>query len=185
MRQRGRRAAGAAARRGPLARRDVSAPAAHPQAPPRRILWAFKLNPFEKLNLRFDCTLDDVKKAFRKISLMVHPDKCKHEHASTAFESARPPPAGCAGCLAAAPAAGRSAAQPGPGAPAAGPPPLQPRATAGGLPGLQRAPPPAWRAAHARPPPTAHCRPLPLPRTPPQSWATRRRRSWTRSSGGR
>ncbi|PNH12881.1 J domain-containing protein spf31 [Tetrabaena socialis] len=51
-----------------------------------RILWAFKLNPFEKLNLRFDATVDDVKRQFRKLSLMVHPDKCKHPQASTAFD---------------------------------------------------------------------------------------------------
>lgn len=52
-----------------------------------RILWAFKLNPFEKLNLRFDATPEDVKKQYRKLSLMVHPDKCKHPQASTAFDS--------------------------------------------------------------------------------------------------
>ena len=52
-----------------------------------RILWAFKLNPYEKLNLRFDCTIEDVKRQFRKLSLLVHPDKCKHAQASTAFES--------------------------------------------------------------------------------------------------
>ncbi|GLC34712.1 hypothetical protein PLESTB_001231500 [Pleodorina starrii] len=51
-----------------------------------RILWAFKLNPFEKLNLRFDATAEDVKRQYRKLSLMVHPDKCKHPQASTAFD---------------------------------------------------------------------------------------------------
>ncbi|KXZ44045.1 hypothetical protein GPECTOR_75g769 [Gonium pectorale] len=51
-----------------------------------RILWAFKLNPFEKLNLRFDATPEDVKRQYRKVSLMVHPDKCKHPQASTAFD---------------------------------------------------------------------------------------------------
>ncbi|KAG2430472.1 hypothetical protein HXX76_009995 [Chlamydomonas incerta] len=51
-----------------------------------RILWAFKLNPFEKLNLRFDATPEEIKKQFRKLSLMVHPDKCKHPQASTAFD---------------------------------------------------------------------------------------------------
>jgi DnaJ family protein C protein 8 len=53
----------------------------------RRILWAFKLNPYEKLNLRFDATLEEVKKQYRKLSLLVHPDKCKHPEASTAFDS--------------------------------------------------------------------------------------------------
>ncbi|KAG2431279.1 hypothetical protein HYH02_013410 [Chlamydomonas schloesseri] len=51
-----------------------------------RILWAFKLNPYEKLNLRFDATPEEIKKQFRKLSLMVHPDKCKHPQASTAFD---------------------------------------------------------------------------------------------------
>ncbi len=52
-----------------------------------RILWAFKLNPYEKLNLRFDAPFEDVRKQFRKLSLMVHPDKCKHPQASAAFDS--------------------------------------------------------------------------------------------------
>lgn len=51
-----------------------------------RILWAFKLNPYERMGLRFDSTMDDVKKQFRKVSLLVHPDKCKHPQASAAFE---------------------------------------------------------------------------------------------------
>lgn len=50
-----------------------------------RILSCFKLNPFEHLNLPFDSSPDDVKKQYRKISLMVHPDKCKHPQAKEAF----------------------------------------------------------------------------------------------------
>lgn len=50
-----------------------------------RILSCFKLNPFEHLNLPFDSSADDVKKQYRKISLMVHPDKCKHPKAKDAF----------------------------------------------------------------------------------------------------
>ncbi len=52
-----------------------------------RILGAFKLNPFEQLGLRFDASVEDVKKAYRKSSLMVHPDKCKHPKAQDAFET--------------------------------------------------------------------------------------------------
>jgi len=48
-----------------------------------RILGAFKLNPFEQLGLRFDASVEDV----RKSSLMVHPDKCKHPKAQDAFET--------------------------------------------------------------------------------------------------
>lgn len=44
-----------------------------------RIIGAFKLNPFEQLNLKFDATPDDVRRQYRKASLMVHPDKCSHE----------------------------------------------------------------------------------------------------------
>lgn len=50
-----------------------------------RILSCFKLNPFEYLNLRFDSTPEEIKKQYRKLSLMVHPDKCKHPQAKEAF----------------------------------------------------------------------------------------------------
>ncbi|CAI9105796.1 OLC1v1004809C1 [Oldenlandia corymbosa var. corymbosa] len=50
-----------------------------------RILSCFKLNPFEYLNLSFDSSVDDVKKQYRKLSLLVHPDKCKHPQAKEAF----------------------------------------------------------------------------------------------------
>ncbi|KAF8070952.1 spf31 [Scenedesmus sp. PABB004] len=51
-----------------------------------RIMFAFKLNPYEKLNLRFTATPEEVRRQYRKLSLMVHPDKCKHEDASDAFD---------------------------------------------------------------------------------------------------
>ncbi|XP_072991252.1 J domain-containing protein spf31 isoform X1 [Typha latifolia] len=51
----------------------------------RRILSCFKLNPFEHLNMPFDSSADDVKKQYRKLSLLVHPDKCKHPQAKEAF----------------------------------------------------------------------------------------------------
>ncbi|KAL3530295.1 hypothetical protein ACH5RR_009617 [Cinchona calisaya] len=50
-----------------------------------RILSCFKLNSFEHLNLPFDSSVDDVKKQYRKLSLLVHPDKCKHPQAKEAF----------------------------------------------------------------------------------------------------
>lgn len=50
-----------------------------------RILSCFKLNPFEHLNLPFDASNDDVKRQYRKLSLLVHPDKCKHPQAKEAF----------------------------------------------------------------------------------------------------
>ncbi|KAI3428741.1 hypothetical protein D9Q98_007564 [Chlorella vulgaris] len=51
-----------------------------------RILSAFKLNPFEQLNLHNDATNEEVRRQYRKVSLMVHPDKCKHARAKDAFE---------------------------------------------------------------------------------------------------
>lgn len=50
-----------------------------------RILTCFKLNPFEHLNLSFSSSVDEVKRQYRKISLLVHPDKCKHPQAKEAF----------------------------------------------------------------------------------------------------
>ncbi|XP_057954947.1 J domain-containing protein spf31 [Malania oleifera] len=50
-----------------------------------RILSCFKLNAFEYLNLPFHSSPDDVKKQYRKLSLLVHPDKCKHPQAKEAF----------------------------------------------------------------------------------------------------
>ncbi|KZV55727.1 J domain-containing protein spf31 [Dorcoceras hygrometricum] len=50
-----------------------------------RILSCFKLNAFEYLNIPFDASLDDVKRQYRKLSLLVHPDKCKHPQAKEAF----------------------------------------------------------------------------------------------------
>eukprot|EP00747_Dinoflagellata_sp_TGD_P115241 gnl/TRDRNA2_/TRDRNA2_172115_c0_seq1.p1 gnl/TRDRNA2_/TRDRNA2_172115_c0~~gnl/TRDRNA2_/TRDRNA2_172115_c0_seq1.p1 ORF type:complete len:355 (-),score=61.67 gnl/TRDRNA2_/TRDRNA2_172115_c0_seq1:62-1126(-) len=51
-----------------------------------RILKTFKLNPYEKLRLRFNSSLDDVKKQFRFLSKNVHPDKNKHPRAKEAFD---------------------------------------------------------------------------------------------------
>lgn len=53
----------------------------------RRVLWSFKLNPYERLNLRFTATPEEVRRQYRKLSLMVHPDKCKHPQAAEAFDS--------------------------------------------------------------------------------------------------
>lgn len=50
-----------------------------------RILGAFKLNPFEQLGVHFDATADDIKRQYRKVSLLVHPDKCTHPRAIDAF----------------------------------------------------------------------------------------------------
>nr|POF16990.1 dnaj like subfamily c member 8 [Quercus suber] len=49
------------------------------------ILTCFKLNPFEHLNLPFGASPEDIKRQYRKLSLLVHPDKCKHPQAKEAF----------------------------------------------------------------------------------------------------
>uniref|UniRef100_A0A0D6R3S1 J domain-containing protein n=1 Tax=Araucaria cunninghamii TaxID=56994 RepID=A0A0D6R3S1_ARACU len=50
-----------------------------------RIISCFKLNPFEHLNLSFNSSPEEVKRQYRKLSLLVHPDKCKHPKAQEAF----------------------------------------------------------------------------------------------------
>ncbi|KAJ7538400.1 hypothetical protein O6H91_11G046400 [Diphasiastrum complanatum] len=50
-----------------------------------RVLSCFKLNPFEHLNLSFEATQEEVRRQYRKISLLIHPDKCKHPNAKEAF----------------------------------------------------------------------------------------------------
>jgi DnaJ homolog subfamily C member 8 len=45
------------------------------------------LNPLEVLQLDVDATEDDVKLRYRKLSALVHPDKCQHlDNAREAFE---------------------------------------------------------------------------------------------------
>ncbi|XP_078164208.1 chaperone DnaJ-domain superfamily protein [Carex rostrata] len=51
----------------------------------KRILGCFKLNPFDHLKLPFNASTDDMKRQYRKLSLLVHPDKCKHPQAKEAF----------------------------------------------------------------------------------------------------
>eukprot|EP00958_Prasinococcus_capsulatus_P003030 scaffold269_cov404-Prasinococcus_capsulatus_cf.AAC.34 len=52
-----------------------------------RILSCFKPNPYEFLNVNFDAEEKEINRAFRKVSLLVHPDKNKHERAKEAFEA--------------------------------------------------------------------------------------------------
>jgi len=52
-----------------------------------RILSSFKLIPYDFMGLRYDCTEEDARRRFRKVSLSVHPDKNKHPRAQEAFEA--------------------------------------------------------------------------------------------------
>ncbi|EKX43109.1 hypothetical protein GUITHDRAFT_73426, partial [Guillardia theta CCMP2712] len=49
----------------------------------------YKLNPFEVLQVRVDMTVEEIKMGYRRVSLMVHPDKCKHPRAEEAFEACK------------------------------------------------------------------------------------------------
>lgn len=54
----------------------------------KRILGAFKLNPLEVLNVPWNATAQEVNKAYRDLSLLVHPDKFpedQREEAQNAF----------------------------------------------------------------------------------------------------
>ncbi|KAH9002929.1 hypothetical protein EDB86DRAFT_96952 [Lactarius hatsudake] len=51
-----------------------------------RILGAFKLNPYDILDLEPSATADDVKKKYRQLSLFIHPDKCPHPRSPEAFD---------------------------------------------------------------------------------------------------
>lgn len=60
--------------------------AADRDAEVERVLGAFKLNPYEQVGVRFDASPAEVTRAYRKSSLLVHPDKCAHPRAQDAFE---------------------------------------------------------------------------------------------------
>ncbi|KAI8980177.1 DnaJ-domain-containing protein [Trametes punicea] len=51
-----------------------------------RILKAFKLNPYEILDISEDATTEDIKKKYRHLSLFIHPDKTPHPRAPDAFD---------------------------------------------------------------------------------------------------
>ncbi|KAJ3714147.1 DnaJ-domain-containing protein [Lentinula raphanica] len=51
-----------------------------------RILKAFKLNPYDILDLDETATQEDIKKKYRQLSLFIHPDKTPHLRAPDAFD---------------------------------------------------------------------------------------------------
>lgn len=50
-----------------------------------RLLNENYINPYDILELPAEATDLEIKKKFRELSLMVHPDKCKHPKAADAF----------------------------------------------------------------------------------------------------
>ncbi|KAI0694627.1 DnaJ-domain-containing protein [Cytidiella melzeri] len=51
-----------------------------------RILKAFKLNPYEILDLDESATAEEIKRKYRQLSLFIHPDKTPHARAPEAFD---------------------------------------------------------------------------------------------------
>lgn len=51
-----------------------------------RVLDSFALDAYSVLNLQPGCSKDDIKKEYRKRSLLIHPDKSKNPQAPTAFD---------------------------------------------------------------------------------------------------
>eukprot|EP01134_Creolimax_fragrantissima_P004946 CFRG4946T1 len=51
----------------------------------KRVMSAFKLNPWAQMGVDFTITDEELNKIYRKKSLLIHPDKCKHLDAQTAF----------------------------------------------------------------------------------------------------
>ncbi|TFK70337.1 DnaJ-domain-containing protein [Pluteus cervinus] len=51
-----------------------------------RILKAFKLNPYDILDVDESATAEDIKRRYRQLSLFIHPDKTPHERAPEAFD---------------------------------------------------------------------------------------------------
>ncbi|KAF5342039.1 hypothetical protein D9611_001786 [Ephemerocybe angulata] len=51
-----------------------------------RILKAFKLNPYDILDVDETATPEEIKKKYRQLSLFIHPDKCPHARAPEAFD---------------------------------------------------------------------------------------------------
>ncbi|EKM58283.1 uncharacterized protein PHACADRAFT_140077 [Phanerochaete carnosa HHB-10118-sp] len=51
-----------------------------------RILKAFKLNPYEILDIDESAKAEEIKKKYRQLSLFIHPDKTPHARAPDAFD---------------------------------------------------------------------------------------------------
>ncbi|KAF8126909.1 hypothetical protein EV363DRAFT_1517656 [Boletus edulis] len=51
-----------------------------------RILKAFKLNPYDILDLDLTAKPEDIKRKYRQLSLFIHPDKTPHPRAPDAFD---------------------------------------------------------------------------------------------------
>jgi hypothetical protein len=44
-------------------------------------------NPFDIFDLEDDASLEEIQKKYKRVALLIHPDKCKHPKATEAFSS--------------------------------------------------------------------------------------------------
>lgn len=51
----------------------------------QRLLSTTFVNPYDILEVGAEASQEEIKKRFRMLSILVHPDKCRHEKASDAF----------------------------------------------------------------------------------------------------
>lgn len=51
----------------------------------QRLLGTTFVNPYDILEVGAEASEEEIKKRFRMLSILVHPDKCRHEKASDAF----------------------------------------------------------------------------------------------------
>ncbi|KAG6888427.1 hypothetical protein C0992_008507 [Termitomyces sp. T32_za158] len=51
-----------------------------------RILKAFKLNPYDMLDIEENATAEAIKRRYKQLSLFIHPDKTSHPRAPEAFD---------------------------------------------------------------------------------------------------
>jgi len=51
-----------------------------------RILKAFKLNPYDIIDIEETATAEEIKRRYRQLSLFIHPDKTPHPRAPEAFD---------------------------------------------------------------------------------------------------
>jgi len=69
---------------------EISADQANPMtssAQLKRLINTSFISPYEVLMIGTEATEDEIKKQYRQLSLLVHPDKCSDSKASDAFHS--------------------------------------------------------------------------------------------------
>lgn len=52
----------------------------------QRLLGTTFVNPYDILEVGAEASEEEIKKRFRMLSVLVHPDKCRHDKAADAFD---------------------------------------------------------------------------------------------------